>query len=128
MVVGTESVPQELDQPDNTDVKELTVSKTVHNEQETYTKQTCSSELESFQTHSTNSDSNSSGNSELNRTLLYIDLVSLNKICHPKPMPKSKVQASRHCGIDIKKLKEYNKSNQNLVSSTQKLEGEFCTL
>ena len=29
--VGTESVPQELDLPEDTDVKELTVSKTVHN-------------------------------------------------------------------------------------------------
>jgi hypothetical protein len=47
------------------------------NEQETYTKETCSSELESFQTDNTNSDSNSSGNSELNRTLLDIDLASL---------------------------------------------------
>ena len=36
--VGTESVPQELDLPEDTDVKELTVSKTVHNELETYTK------------------------------------------------------------------------------------------
>jgi hypothetical protein len=33
-------VPQELDLPEDTDVKELTVSKTVHNEQETYTKET----------------------------------------------------------------------------------------
>ena len=100
--VGTESLPHELDLPEDTDVKELTVSKTVHNEQETYTKETCSSELESFQTDNTNSDSNSSGNSELNRTLLDIDLVSLNKTCHQKPIPKSKVHASRHCDIDIK--------------------------
>ena len=106
-------MPQELDLPEDTDVKELTVSKTVHNKQETYTKETCSSELESFQTDNTNSDSNSSGDSELNITLLDIDLVSLNKICHQKPMPKSKVHASRHCDIDIKKLndklEEYNK-------------------
>jgi len=42
-------------------------------------------------------------------------------------MSKSKVHASRHCDIDIikmnDKLEEYNKSNQNLVSSMQKLEG-----
>ena len=99
-------MPQEFDLPEDTDVKELTVSKTVHNEQETYTKQTCSSELECFQTDNTNSDSNSTGKSELSRTLLDIDLVSLNKICHPKPMPKSKVHASCHCDIDIKKLKD----------------------
>ena len=47
-------------------------------------------------------------------------------------MPKYKVHASRHCDKDIKKLndklEEYNKSNQNLVSSMQKLEGQFCTL
>jgi hypothetical protein len=55
--------------------------------------------------------------------LKFLDLVSLNKICHPKPMSKSKVHASRHCDIDIikmnDKLEEYNKSNQNLVSSMQ---------
>jgi hypothetical protein len=87
-------VPHEVDLPEDTYVKELTVSKTVHNEQETYTKETCSSELESFQTDNTNSDSNSSGDSELNRTLLDIDMASLND-----------------------KLEEYNKSNKNLVSS-----------
>jgi lysophospholipase L1-like esterase len=45
-------------------------------------------------------------------------------------MSKSKVHASRHCDIDIIKMndKQYNKSNQNLVSSMQKPEGQFCTL
>jgi peptidoglycan hydrolase CwlO-like protein len=47
-------------------------------------------------------------------------------------MSKSKVHASRLYDININKLndklEEYNKSNQNLVSSIQTLEGQFCTL